>query len=163
VCNGDVVITTTQRSQPHYCHVIIVTAILSPRRCHRDRARLARTLSSSHPWPARPCAHNTDVATTTTRRLQLHYHHIVIVTAILSPRCRRHRARLAHTSSSSCPWSLARTPSRAQRRRGDNNNAMIATASSSRRHRDRCLAMRTHACLVPLSSRNTRMPALAPY
>jgi hypothetical protein len=157
VHNGDVAITTTQRSQPHYRHVIIVTAILSPRR-RRHCARLACTSSSSRP---RTC--NTDVATTTTRRSQLHYRHIVIVTAILSPCHRRHHARLVHTSSSSRPWSLARMPSRAQQRRGDDDDVMIATASLSRRHRDRHLAMCTHACLIPLSVRNTRMPALAPY
>jgi hypothetical protein len=162
VRNGNVAITTMQRSQPHYCHVIIVTTILLPR-CRRHRAHLACTSSSSCPWPACPRAHNADVATTTMRRSQAHYWHIIIVTAILLPRRRRHRACLAHTSSSSRPWSLARTPSCVQRQHGDDDDTTIATASSSRCHRDRRLAMRTHTCLVPLSVCNTRMPALTPY
>jgi hypothetical protein len=71
----------TQRSQPHYHHIIIVTAILSPHHRRHHRACLAHTSSSSHPWHTHPHARNADVATTTMRRSQPHYRHIVIFTA----------------------------------------------------------------------------------
>jgi hypothetical protein len=157
--DSDAVTTATRRSQPHDRHSVVVVTTCPPRARDRDVATITtqrRTLSSP-----RPRARNGDVATTTTQRSQPHYRHVVIVTAMAAS------SPLAHSCSPSRPLGVHLVlipPSRAQRRRGDNDDATIATALSSRRHHDcplRCA--RTHAHLVPLSVRNTRMPALTSY
>jgi hypothetical protein len=134
--NSDAVTTATRRSQLHNHHSVIVVTTCPPRARNRDVAMIMtqrRTSSSPHPR-----AHNGDVATTMTQRSQPHYRHVVIVTAMAAS------SPLAHLCSPSCQLGvhlvlilpLVRTPSRAQRRRGDNDDATIATALSSRHHHD---------------------------
>jgi hypothetical protein len=98
-------------------NVTIATAQL-PQRCHwHCRARLAHTSSSSRPWPAprphptlgawpaRLRACNGDVAMMMTRRLQPHYRHVVIVTAVL--RCTHmHASYRSLRTTHACPPSL---------------------------------------------------------
>jgi hypothetical protein len=81
----------------------------------------------------------------TMRRSQLHYRHVVIVTAILSPRRHRHRHLIATSSSSPRPLgahlvlipplelglhAFARATATWRQRRRDDCNRTIITLSS---------------------------------
>ena len=98
-----------QRSDDH--NVTITTARLPQRCCHHSPTRahhctrLARTLSSSRAWHACSRACNGDVATVVTQQSQLHYRHVIIVTAIL--RCTRtHTLYCSLCATRACPPSL---------------------------------------------------------
>ena len=129
--DSDTVTTPTRPSQPHdhLGH-------------HSPTSRPPSPTLLTSPWPCTPShaqqSHGNDDNMT--------------IAAARSPRCRRHHLRtrahrhahLACTLSSSPPWIA--TPPHAQRRCGNDDDATIATALSSRHYRDRHLAMHTHAC-----------------